>query len=69
MDRTGVSYREYKEPEFAEMLKRKHELYNCKVCQWFDNVTSVGGLCTHTNTQELSQATHKECPFKIKKGG
>jgi len=69
MQRTGTSYREYLDPEFAEMLKRKHELYNCKVCRWFDRGASIGGLCTHTNTQELKQSTHKECLYKEKRGG
>ena len=69
MQRTGVSYREYLEPEFADMLKRKHEFYKCTECGWFDGGASIGGLCNHPDTQELAQATHKVCPFKIKKEG
>jgi hypothetical protein len=69
MQKTGVSYQEYLDPKFADMLKRKHEFYKCSVCNWFDGGASIEGLCNHPDTQELTQATHKVCPFKMAKGG
>jgi hypothetical protein len=69
MTRLGISYREFKEIEFADMIKRKHEFYKCSVCNWFDGGASIEGLCNHPDTQELTQATHKVCPFKMAKGG
>jgi len=69
MNKVGLSYREVKEPEFAEMLKRKHEFYNCLECGLFSQREDLTGLCVHPDTLDLTQVTHKFCPYKIKKGG
>jgi hypothetical protein len=69
MSKIDLSYRELKDPEYAEVIKRKHEFYNCQECLSYMPREGTTGLCTHPDTQELRQTTHPTCPFKIKKGG
>jgi hypothetical protein len=69
MSKINLSYREIKDPEYAEMLKRKHELYKCTECRLYSRREGITGLCNHPDTQELTQATHQNCPFKEKIGG